>query len=350
MKILYQIPSLYTIYAGRTIYLGYKHAFEDLGHEFLTVTADDNFKVVLEKSNPDILITSMNAFNMKFLDLPTIAKQRKKGMKVFVNTPFWQSPLSKLRINEAPSLSTNKQYLEIIKSGTFGDVYYNVCTPGDDRMDGFAKETGQKHITIPLAADKFLHFPEYTEKFKADISFIGSNLPDKQDFFQSHVFPLKKKYDLKLYGQDWTFTDKTLNLAHKVGQFFNVPVLKSFKKAHLEVDDERRIYTSSQISINVHEEYQRRFGGDCNERTFKIPACAGFEITDDVDCIREYFKDGEEIVIAKNKDDWFEKIDYYLKNPQKRVPIIEKGKIKVLKFHTYHNRVEQIVRLFKTLK
>src|SRR5688572_333412 len=141
MKILYQIPSLHTIYAGRTIYLGYKHAFEDLGHTFMPVTSDDNFADVLKTFRPDVLMTSLNMFNMKFLDLEVIKEQRKKGLKVFVNTPFWKSPMSKLRVNEAPSLNTNKYYLDIIKSGEFGDVYYNVCEPGDQRMDGFEKGT-----------------------------------------------------------------------------------------------------------------------------------------------------------------------------------------------------------------
>ena len=84
------------------------------------------------------------------------------------------------------------------------------------------------------------------------------------------------------------------------------------RRPKLELEDEGRIYKSSTISVNIHEDYQREFGGDCNERTFKIPLCGGLEITDDVACIRKYFKEGEEIIIAKNKDDWIEKIDYYI--------------------------------------
>lgn len=34
MKILYQVLDVNTIYAGRTIFNGYKNAFEDLGHTF----------------------------------------------------------------------------------------------------------------------------------------------------------------------------------------------------------------------------------------------------------------------------------------------------------------------------
>lgn len=349
MKILYQIPSLDTIYAGRTIYNGYKNAFVDLGHIFLPFTADDNFKKTLENFNPDIFITSLNPFYLKFIDLDLLNEKRKAGLKVFVNIPFWKSPISKLRINESASLSENKSYIDLIKSGKLGDVYYNICEADDPRMDGFEKTTGQKHCAILLAADKTLNYPEYAEKFKADISYVGTYLPQKMKFIQEQVFPLRKKYDLKLYGQDWTFWDRIRGFVQKVGQYFNIPFVRSLQKPKLKLEDERKIYSSSSISINIHESYQKKFGGDCNERTFKIPLCGGFEITDDVACIRKYFEEGKEIVIAKNKDDWFQKIEYYLKHPEKRLPIIEAGRQKVLSQHTYHNRVEQMISLYNSI-
>lgn len=349
-RIVYHIPSLHTIYAGRTIYAGYKHAFEDLGHSFAHLNAQDNQEDVFEKFKPHIFITSLNDYYLRFLDLENMKKHKKNGLKVFVVIPFWKSPLSVFRINETPSISRNKEFVNLIKSGDFGDVYFNPCEAGDERMRGFEEETGYKHHTILLAADKKLHFPEYSEKFKADISYIGTNLPEKRDFMKENVFPLKEKYNLKLYGQDWTAYDRAKGFVQKVGQYFNIPVMRSLQKPKLQLEDERRIYNSSVISINIHEEYQKKFGGDCNERTFKIPACGGFEITDDVACIRKYFKEDEEIVIAKNKDDWFQKIDYYMKNPEKRLPIIEAGRRRVLKDHTYHNRVEQIISIYKTLQ
>lgn len=350
MNVVYHIPSLDTIYAGRTIYAGYKHAFEDLGHNFYTLTALDNQKELFEKVRPDMFITSLNAYNLKYLDIESIGQWRKKGMRVFVNTPFWKSPFSQLRINEAQSLSGNKEYINLIRSGTFGDVYYNICEAGDARMEGFEETTGYEHHTILLAADKRLHFPEYSEKFKADISYIGTYLPEKREFIQQQVFPLRSKYNVKLYGQDWTLYDRVKGFSQKVGQYFNLPYLRSLQKPKLQLEDERRIYASSLVSINIHEEYQRRFGGDCNERTFKVPACGGFEITDDVACIRKYFEEDKEIVIAKDKDDWFQKIDYYIKNPEKRLPIIEAGRKRVLADHTYHNRVEQMIGIYDSLR
>ena len=349
MNIIFQAPHLNTIYAGRTIYAGYKHAFEDLGHNFCYFTSDDKQADLFDRIQPDIFITALNPYNLKYLDLEVLKKHKKRKLKVFVNLPYWKSPISKLRINETPNLSENAAYIELMRSGALGDIYYNVCESNDVRMDGFEQVTGYKHYTILLAADKTLHYPEFSDKFKADISYIGTYLPAKRKYFKQCVFPLKSKYDLKLYGQDWTVIDRTKGLAQKVGQYFNIPLLKSLQKPKLDLNDERKIYSSSMISINIHEDYQKYFGGDCNERTFKIPVCGGFEITDDVACIRNYFKDGVEIIIARSVDDWFDKIEYYLKNPEKRMPIIEAGRNKVLEQHTYHRRAEQIINIYESM-
>lgn len=332
------MPFLNTIYAGRYIYNGYKNAFEDLGHEFVSWSSQDNPKELFKDFIPDILIFSLTSYSLKYLDLDLVKSLKGKGTKVFISTPFWNSPLSKLRVNETSSLSNNSDHINLIRSG-IGDFYFNVCMLGDPRMDGFEKSTGYKHYCLPLAADKLTYFKDFNQKYRAEISFLGTNLPQKRSFINEYVMPLKKNYELKLYGQDWTFKDRALGFTHKVGQYFNIPILRSIQKPKLYPADERQIYTSSLISINFHEDYQREFGGDCNERTFKIPLSEGFEITDDVACISKYLKDGEEIIIAKNKDDWFDKINYYIKNPSLRDPIIKKGKERVLKEHTYHNRI-----------
>lgn len=350
LKILFQIPSLETIYAGRTIYNGYKNAFIDMGHNFRSLTSNENSSKIFDSYSPDIFITSLNKYYFKFLDLDNLNKYRKKGTKVFMWIPSWKTTLSRLRINEQTGIEESNYYVDLIENNTLADVYFNQLEQNDPRMSGFEETTGQKYITIPLACDKTICFPEYSEKFKADISFIGTYLPQKRKFMKEHLFPLKKKYDLKLYGQDWTIKDRLASWTQKFGQYYNINLLKKFQMPKLALEDERRIYSSSTICINIHEDYQRQFGGDCNERTFKIPLCGGFEITDNVAGIRKYFKEGEEMVIAKNKDDWFQKINYYIENPEKRIPIIEAGRKNVFEKHTYHNRAEQIINVYNSVQ
>ena len=71
MKILYQIPSLETVYAARFIYEGYKNAFLDLKHEFRPLTSNDSMSEILDEFKPDIFITSLNQYYLKFINLET---------------------------------------------------------------------------------------------------------------------------------------------------------------------------------------------------------------------------------------------------------------------------------------
>jgi spore maturation protein CgeB len=350
MKILYHFVNPDTIYAGKSIYNGYKNAFKDLGHEFETLTKTSNLKETFDRYSPDIFITSLSRLNLRGLDLSILREQREKGLKVFSNTPVWNSPISKYRINEDGSLSNNKELIQLIKSAGFADCYYNVCEQGDLRMEGFEKVTGYRCHTIPLAADKIILKPVKDTAFSGDISYVGTNLSGKRKFMKEYVFPLKKEFYLKLYGQDWSFIDRTLGWVQRFGQYFDLPYLKSLLKQPMQLEDEAKVYFSSLVSINIHEDVQKEFGGECNERTFKIPLSGGFEVTDDVACIRKYFDEGKEIIIAKSKDDWFEKIRFYIKNPEKRFPIIEAGRKRVLRDHTYHNRVEKIFTLYEGVK
>lgn len=350
MNIAYHMPSIDTIYAHRTIYYGFKNAFEDLGHNFYTYASKDNLENFLERNCIDIFITASHFYYQKNLNLKLLKKYRKNGMVLFTKIDFWKSPMSGLRINEAKSLKDDASTVQLIKDGLLGDVFFHVVEQSDKRMEGFEKETGYKYYTIPLAADKITMKNEISRDFIADISYIGTYLPEKRKLFSDCVFPLKNKYDLKLYGQDWTIRDRLLGWIQKFGQYYNISHLSSIRKPKLKLEDEAKIYSSSKISINIHEEYQRMFGGDCNERTFKIPLCGGFEITDDVACIRKYFKAGEEIIIAKNREDWFKKIDNYMNNPDKKFAIIEAGRDRVLKDHTYHNRAEQLIKIYESVK
>ncbi|VVB97191.1 Glycosyl transferases group 1 [uncultured archaeon] len=350
MNIAYHMPSLDNIYAQRTIYHGYKNAFEDSGHDFFTFTSGDDLEKFLEKNQIHIFITSSHFYYQKYLNLDILRKYRKKGMIVFTKIDFWKSPLSGLRINESKGMKDDVRTVQQIKDGLLGDVFFHAVEQSDERMEGFEKETGYKYYTIPLAADKTIMKNEFWKDFIADISYIGTFLPEKRNFFKECVFPLKNKYNVKLYGQDWTVRDRLIGWIQKFGQYYNISYLSSIQKPKLHLGDEAKIYSSSKICINVHEEYQKKFGGDCNERTFKIPLCGGFEITDDVACIRKYFKAGKEIIIAKDMEDWFEKIDFYMNAPDERSAIIEAGRERVLKDHTYHNRSEQILSIYSEVK
>lgn len=157
--------------------------------------------------------------------------------------------------------------------------------------------------------------------------------------------PLRRDYDVRVYGQDWNWGDRALSWVQRGGQYFNIKPLARIRKPKLQLEDEARIYASSRVAINVHEHYQREFGGDCNERTFKIPLCGGFEVVDNVACIRKYFSAGTEMAIAASDREWAALVRHYASHPEERAPLIEAGRRRVLESHTYHHRAEQMLAL-----
>jgi spore maturation protein CgeB len=162
---------------------------------------------------------------------------------------------------------------------------------------------------------------------------------------------LRKKYNVKLYGPGWTAKDDFLRTTAYAARKIGLTGLNDrLSKLRITVppQEENQLYSSAKICINLHE--ARTGAGKnrviLNERTFKIPACGGFEICDFVtpeDVLRRYFKE-DEMVYAKDAEDWFRKIDHYMNHDDERERIRKKGSERALRDHLYTNRVRVILK------
>ena len=68
---------------------------------------------------------------------------------------------------------------------------------------------------------------------------------------------------------------------------------------------------------------------------------------DNVSCIRKYFPEPGELVIANSDREWCDMVSFYLHNPEARKEIIDAGQQRVLQEHTYHHRVQKIFEIMK---
>ena len=346
MKILFNVPCLESVYALRFIYEGYKNAFIDLGHECRPFTSCDNLADVLETYEPDIFFYSLHFYYLKYLDLELLKRYRDRGLVVFCHVRSWL-PLAK-EIGCGP-LRDDSRNVWLIKNGLAGDVFWAWYGRGEPLMDGFEETTGYQWHSILEAADKTKYFLDRDDRFVSDLAYVGSYLPAKRKFFNRHFPALRKKYDFRIYGSDWTVANRLLGQIQRAGQYYNIGFLKGLRRLPLSMEDERKVYSSARISLNVHEEHVVQHGNEINERTYKILACGGFEITDGVRQIGKIFTE-DELIIAKDPRDWFEKIDYYLKKPEEREKIAAAGRKKVLAEHTYHHRVAQVLEIYHQFK
>ncbi len=112
-------------------------------------------------------------------------------------------------------------------------------------------------------------------------------------------------------------------------------------------------YKNSPISCNVHLNIQKgqlinvpesiltKPGYAVNERLWWIPGAGGFEICDENPLVREYFKEDE--MVCCTAEEFKDVFNYWLGQPEKRKEMAKRAQEKVLKYHTYKNRIEEIL-------
>lgn len=176
MRVLYYIPHPKSIGAAHWIYKGWKHAFEDLGHRFLELTASDDMEAKVGHERPDIVFF---ANLIDFVALRhTLVRMRKAGTMVFLVLSW---PLS-------------QHELEVIRDHDMADVYFGEREEAEYPRK-FREATGREYHVIPYAADSRLNFPTTPgAKYRYDIVYLGAYLPKKKRAFEEVLQPLKGKY------------------------------------------------------------------------------------------------------------------------------------------------------------
>jgi spore maturation protein CgeB len=139
--------------------------------------------------------------------------------------------------------------------------------------------------------------------------------------------------------------------SRKIG-LYSVNTWISKLRISVPPEEENQLYSSAKICLNVHERAESiKTHVILNERTFKVPACGGFEICDFVPPVRRYFTE-QEMVMADDKHgdwvkDWFKKIDYYLAHDKERKEIKARGIARAHKDHMYTNRVRNMIGIIE---
>ena len=338
LRVLFTIPFPYGLGADRWVYWGYKRAFEAEGHEFYIYTEKDNFKELVERIKPNILFIDGEVLNLLDLPLGTFASLKEKRIKVICQT------------NIGLDREDNDKIENIRNRTRYVDILFTNCAP--EMAQKLEDIYGRKVISLPHAADSEVYYPEKPHsQFAFDIAFVGSAYTQKGPQFQTLLIPLVKKYRVGLYGPGWTIKDKMAHfwggIARKAG-FQGLAALINKQRITISQDDERKLYASAKICVNLHEYYKDGYSKNFPiEREFKIPASGGFQISDYCKGMENYFDLKKEIAIAANPAEWFGKIDYYLRHEKERKEIQEAGTKKIMNNHTYRHRVKQIIELLE---
>ncbi len=337
MKILYHIPFRHGLGADRWIYEGFRDAFHELGHEVFAFENHEKLERKVEETEPHMIITSQNdILLLKENILPLLKNFRRGGGKVFV------------RVGE--DFAESEERKRLLREESWCDVYFTGYSLRV--MRNFAELAGKACIQIPFAANAKTHFPvPPVKRYEVDLCFVGGYLPKKKVVFRKLLFPLLKKYRVLIFGPGWTFQDRALGASGVLLRRMKLHRLREAvykRRVGLPADEERTLYSSAKISLNIHEYSEcGEILGLSNEREFKIPAGGGFQLSDFCPGLEAFFVPDREIVIARDERDWFQKIEYYLTHEEERRTIQEAGTRRALRDHTYHHRAKQIIACAK---
>ncbi|MEN3044102.1 MAG: glycosyltransferase [Candidatus Hydrothermales bacterium] len=170
------------------------------------------------------------------------------------------------------------------------------------------KKYGINPNWLPLACDPEIH-KEWFKIKEYDIVFIGHLNKEREKFFKEMENNLK---GIKILVKEKIYLEEMAKIQSKGKIGFNLPVRK-----------------------------------DINMRTFEVPACGSLLFSPFIKHINEIYNENE-VVIYKNKDEIYKKIEYFLERDEKREEMKEKAKNVVINKHNYLERVNNF--LFKIKK
>ncbi len=185
---------------------------------------------------------------------------------------------------------------------------------------------GFKFIFTPHCANITRFFPSAFDN-QRDTIFIG-NAAHKPQAIKEWIMPVLKKRDLRhqVFGGGWE--NFGINARHLPPHY----------------DNFNNIYPTSAVCLNLHSNPQREYNVLFNDRSFMIPLCGGFSISDSL-LSQRYF--GDVVPIARTPKEYKELTLDYIVNAEARCKVIyESAKITAL-LHTYFHRLRDIFKLME---
>lgn len=144
----------------------------------------------------------------------------------------------------------------------------------------------------------------------------------QENIFNIAIWVIETGYDLKLYGPEWC--------NHTIFKPYAMGTLPEASEELYTAYQNSKIIINTNTSLGIHRKTFEAIEFEC----LLMQADAGSETM--VSNYAPYFKDGESIVVFRNKKELLDKIDHYLPDEKARERIIAEGKatVKNMKWDT----------------
>ncbi|OEC59562.1 glycosyltransferase [Pseudomonas sp. ENNP23] len=200
------------------------------------------------------------------------------------------------------------------------------------------KQLGQNNIIHSqwAAIDDSTRFDITPPNYEYDVSFVGGYHPYRA-WFLSRLS--KSGLNVRVFGNGWP-----------TGPLSNEEMTALFKKTKINLNisnsasfDVRYLLSSTKSLMSALR--ASKSSPQVKARNFEIPYYGGFQLSDYVPHLEEYFSIGTEVVCYSSPDEAIAWINYYLRNDVEREAIRLRGTQKARCYHAYSNRIEKIFEI-----
>ncbi|MEK7631995.1 MAG: glycosyltransferase [Patescibacteria group bacterium] len=224
------------------------------------------------------------------------------------------------------------------------------------RFNIYSKHYG-KHFSTVITTDPYV-LKKYTNTGCSDVllSQFAIKVP-----IQAPTTPITYKYDVSFIGVATTYRTWLISELRKRGievstfgtgwpngrvPYEKMPETFCQTKINLNISNSKN-YDIRYVLSSIHnfQDFRRtkKNKEQIKGRHFEICGGYGFQLTNYVEFLEDYFTIGKEIAVYNTIDDMTEKIKFYLENEDLRETIVRQGYERVAKDHTYVQRFKDIL-------
>ena len=319
-----------------------ERAFGELGH---TIQSFDYRKWLIPGRLRD-RVPALQAFDLKRIN-DTLIRSAKtfKPDIILVAGGHTIAPETITRIKkESKAIAVNwiadfpLKFDEYAYAGPFYDFIFWSGTDGLERYKSLGGTNGH---WLPFGCDPFYHKPVALSKadkkeYECDICFVGSNYSERVEVLEKLC-----GFDIGIWGIGWERLPATSPIARHLRGGAVGPEIwsKIFSVAKIVLN-----ITGHRCDVMVPFIPEKDFRMT-NTRVFEVLGCGAFQLVDSKADVLTLFTKGHHLDCFNDPDEAVERAEFYLRNPEKRKAIADKGLKEVLAKHTYKHRIEEMLSL-----
>jgi spore maturation protein CgeB len=211
-------------------------------------------------------------------------------------------------------------------------------TPCKESIADYRKYRIEAYLLMFACLPSFHRYHSPENRYKHDIVFVGNNYarhPARLQGMNNILRPLMdREYDIKIYGNEWW-----LNPDYP----FNIEA--GYYGGYLPNEEFPILCSSAAINLGLHS--VNTSTTMMSMRTFEVLGCGGFYLSQWTPAIERMFKNHYHLVWTKSEEETIDLVNYYLAHPEERKKIALRGQKEVYEKHTYHHRVEDMIKILK---